>query len=206
VVDIAAASNEQATGITQISQVIAQLDAATQQNATLVDETSGVSKIMEQQAGELIKQIGFFRRGWSDDQMPAAALIGEILIYQRENARLAMNAAIARSAEGVAASRISFQHNRDRISELWSRYRNTVTRDTERQLADGYWDLRIEYIATIEQILQLLESERHEAAQQLVMNKLSEVSNPMFELGDKLRHFLEQDARTVSITGLRAAA
>ncbi len=206
VVDIAAASDEQATGITQISQAIAQLDAATQQNAGLVDETSGVSKVMEQQAGELIKQIGFFRRNWSDDQMAAAALIGEILIYQRENARLAMNAAIARSADGVAASRISFQHNRDRISELWPRYRNTVTREDERRLAEEYWSLRIEYIATIEQVLQLMETGRHEAAQQLVMSKLSDVSNPMFELGEKLRRFLELDTRTVNITGLRAAA
>lgn len=206
VVDIAGASDEQATGITQISQAMAQLDEATQQNASLVDETSGVSKIMEQQAGELIKQIGFFRRSWSDDNMPAAALIGEILIYQRENARLAMNAAIARSAEGVAASRISFQHNRDRISELWPRYRNTVTREEERQLAEKYWGLRIEYIATIEKVLQLMETGAHEAAQQLVMSRLSDVSNPMFELGEKLRRYLEQDARTVSITGLRAAA
>lgn len=206
VVDIATASDEQSAGIQQISQAMSQLDTATQQNVTLVDETSRVSKVMEQQAGELIKQIGFFRRNWRDEQMPAAALIGEILIYQRENARLAMSAAIARSKDGVAASRISFQHNRDRISELWPRYRNTVTREDERQLADNYWSLRIEYIATIEKILQLLESGGQDAAQHLVMNKLSDVSNPMFELGEQLRRFLEQEARTVNTAGMRAAA
>ena len=197
VLDIALASNEQAVGVTQIAQAMAQLDSNTQQNAALVDETSRVGKIMEQQAAELIKQISYFRRDWSDEQMPAAALIGEILIYQRENARLAMNAVIARSADGVAASRVGFQHNRDRISELWPRYRNTVTQAQERELADRYWALRIEYIATIEEVLRLMESGALDAAQQLVMNKLSAVSNPMFELGEQLRNYLEQQPRNV---------
>jgi methyl-accepting chemotaxis protein len=206
VVDIAGASHEQAAGVTQISDAMSHLDAATQENASLVEETANASKVMEQQAGELIKQIGFFRRAWDDEQMPAASLIGEILIYQRENARLAMNAAIARSADAVEAARISFEHNRDRISELWPRYRHSAKARDELQLAEQYWGLRIEYIATIEEVFRLLKSGAHDQAQQLVMRKLSDVSNPMFELGDRLRRFLEQQDRAVDVTGLRPQA
>jgi len=60
VAEIAAASSEQADGIEQINTAVTQMDTTTQQNAALVEEAAGASKAMEQQAAELIEQVGFF--------------------------------------------------------------------------------------------------------------------------------------------------
>lgn len=191
VAEIAAASDEQAIGIRQVGNAVMQIDNVTQQNAALVEETSASSKVMEQQAADLVKQIGFFRKAQGRSQTSAAGLIEEILIHQRENARLALNAVIARDLEVVRGASANIKHNRDRIAELWQQYRPAATRTQEQQLADSYWNLRIEFIGTIEETMRLLETNAYEQAQQLVMTKLSAVSKPMFEQGERLRAMLE---------------
>lgn len=71
VAEIAAASEEQSTGIEQVNNAVTQMDGVTQQNAALVEEASAASKAMEQQSTTLVHQIGYFHTG--DGAVPAAA-------------------------------------------------------------------------------------------------------------------------------------
>ena len=60
IMEIAAASTEQASGIQQINKAVIQLDGITQQNAALVEEAASASESVKQQAKNLQKQIVFF--------------------------------------------------------------------------------------------------------------------------------------------------
>ena len=61
VAEIAAASQEQATGIEQVNKAVMQMDEMTQQNAALVEEAAAASKSMEEQAVQLAEQVTFFK-------------------------------------------------------------------------------------------------------------------------------------------------
>ncbi len=61
VAEIAAASEEQAQGIDQVNNALAQMDSMTQQNAALVEEASAASKSLEQQGQGLVAQVNQFR-------------------------------------------------------------------------------------------------------------------------------------------------
>ncbi|WP_395789136.1 methyl-accepting chemotaxis protein [Aquimonas sp.] len=60
--EIARASSEQASGISQVGQTISSLDDATQQNAALVEEATAAARALEDQAGTLSKLATSFRR------------------------------------------------------------------------------------------------------------------------------------------------
>jgi len=59
--EIAAASDEQNRGITQISQAMTEMDTTKQQNAALVEESSAAASSLEEQALELEKTVSVFR-------------------------------------------------------------------------------------------------------------------------------------------------
>jgi len=59
--DIAAASDEQRTGIEQVNQAITQMDQVTQQNAALVEQAAAASAAMEEQAATLSNAVSVFR-------------------------------------------------------------------------------------------------------------------------------------------------
>ena len=63
VAEIAAASHEQSAGIDQVNHAVLQMDEMTQQNAALVEEAAAAARAMQEQAGELSRQVGFFRFG-----------------------------------------------------------------------------------------------------------------------------------------------
>ncbi len=63
------ASNEQAAGITQVSQAIVQLDNVTQQNATLVEEAHAAVSTLDAQAKKLVELVDVFKTG--NDASPA---------------------------------------------------------------------------------------------------------------------------------------
>jgi methyl-accepting chemotaxis protein len=67
VAEIAAASQEQSAGIDQVNNAVMQMDEMTQQNAALVEEAAAAARAMQEQAGELTDQVGFFRV--SDDSV-----------------------------------------------------------------------------------------------------------------------------------------
>lgn len=60
VAEIAAASQEQSAGIDQVNNAVMQMDEMTQQNAALVEEASAAARAMHEQATELTEQVGFF--------------------------------------------------------------------------------------------------------------------------------------------------
>jgi len=63
IAEIAAAGQEQASGIDQINQAIAQMDSVTQQNAALVEETTAASQTLEQQSNDMQKLVSAFELG-----------------------------------------------------------------------------------------------------------------------------------------------
>ena len=58
--EISAATQEQATGIDQINQAVAQLDQVTQKNAALVEEAAAAAQTMKEQAKRLSEVVEFF--------------------------------------------------------------------------------------------------------------------------------------------------
>ncbi|MDQ6959237.1 MAG: hypothetical protein Q9M24_09030, partial [Mariprofundaceae bacterium] len=61
--EIAAASQEQASGVEQINKAIAQLDSGTQQNAAMVEEVSAASENLDEQVGNMRELIAVFDVG-----------------------------------------------------------------------------------------------------------------------------------------------
>ena len=59
--DIAAGSQEQASGIAQINEAVSQMERVTQQNASLVEQAAAASQSMHEQASELEQAVAAFR-------------------------------------------------------------------------------------------------------------------------------------------------
>ncbi|RDS82037.1 chemotaxis protein [Dyella psychrodurans] len=59
--EIAAASQEQSTGIEQVNRAVTQMDEVTQQNAALVEEAAAAARAMQEQADQLQAQMRYFR-------------------------------------------------------------------------------------------------------------------------------------------------
>jgi methyl-accepting chemotaxis protein len=61
VAEIAAASREQATGLEEVNIAVGNMDEMTQRNGALVEETSASAQALSSQARELAQLVGFFR-------------------------------------------------------------------------------------------------------------------------------------------------
>ena len=59
--DISVATNEQSSGIGQVSLAVTELDRMTQQNAALVEESAAAARSLEEQAHRLAEAVGAFR-------------------------------------------------------------------------------------------------------------------------------------------------
>jgi methyl-accepting chemotaxis protein len=59
--DIAVASEEQASGVAEINRAIMQMERVTQQNAALVEETTGASVALEEEAARLADSVRRFK-------------------------------------------------------------------------------------------------------------------------------------------------
>jgi len=83
-----------------------QMDEMTQQNAALVEEASAAARAMHEQAGELARQVGFFRLN-GDGKAPAAPVRPEAVAVETEAVfaavRKARPAHAAAQADAVAA-------------------------------------------------------------------------------------------------------
>ncbi len=70
--EIAAASQEQSTGIDQVNKAVTQMDEVTQQNAALVEEAAAASEALDEQAKQLEDLMSFFQvqedGGQGDDE------------------------------------------------------------------------------------------------------------------------------------------
>ena len=71
--DIANSTNEQAAGIGQVNQAVAELDDITQQNAALAEEASSASQSSVQQVDDMVDIVSFFQLdGEMTTQVPRA--------------------------------------------------------------------------------------------------------------------------------------
>jgi len=59
--EIAAASEEQSSGIDQVARAVTQMDEVTQQNAALVEEAAAAAQSLEDQAGALKAAVAVFQ-------------------------------------------------------------------------------------------------------------------------------------------------
>jgi methyl-accepting chemotaxis protein len=59
--EISAASTEQATGVSQVGEAVAQMDQTTQQNAALVEQSAAAAQSLRAQADELVRAVSVFR-------------------------------------------------------------------------------------------------------------------------------------------------
>jgi methyl-accepting chemotaxis protein len=78
IAEITAASQEQASGIDQVNTSIMQMDQTTQQNAALVEETTAASQSMRAQSQALMKQVKGFRINVSEAQKAAMPPVAEL--------------------------------------------------------------------------------------------------------------------------------
>ena len=65
--EVAAASSEQSSGVSQINRAMSQLDQVTQRNAAAAEELSSTAEEMNSQAGSLHQAISFFSVTGSSD-------------------------------------------------------------------------------------------------------------------------------------------
>ena len=59
--EITAASTEQSTGVSQVSQAVGNLDQMTQQNAALVEESAAAAQSLHEQAAQLTQVVAMFK-------------------------------------------------------------------------------------------------------------------------------------------------
>jgi methyl-accepting chemotaxis protein len=59
--DIVSSSREQASGIAQVNQAITEMDASTQQNAALVEESAAATRSMQEQSAKLQELVAVFQ-------------------------------------------------------------------------------------------------------------------------------------------------
>jgi methyl-accepting chemotaxis protein len=72
--EISSASAQQSTGIEEVSKAITKMDDVTQQNASLVEETSAAAHSMNAQARSLSDAVGVFRIDDADQEMKSEAM------------------------------------------------------------------------------------------------------------------------------------
>lgn len=73
--EIAAASQEQGTGIEQVNQAIGQMDQVTQQNAALVEEAAAAAASLQDQAATLSQVVSVFRISPAQVMTPATPAV-----------------------------------------------------------------------------------------------------------------------------------
>jgi methyl-accepting chemotaxis protein len=61
IAEIAAASQEQSTGIAQVNTAVTQMEQVVQQNASLVEEATAATESMKEQAGSLLQTVSRFK-------------------------------------------------------------------------------------------------------------------------------------------------
>jgi len=84
VAEIAAASQEQSAGIDQVNHAVLQMDEMTQQNAALVEEAAAAARAMQEQAGELARQVGFFQLGEGNAEVATEKARGQSVMAEAE--------------------------------------------------------------------------------------------------------------------------
>jgi methyl-accepting chemotaxis protein len=104
VAEITSASAEQSTGIDQVNQAIADMDASTQHNAALVEESAAAATSLKDQAAKLAQVVSLFNIG---GQAPAAAPAVPAAPAARASKLPAVRPQLARTAPTARRSRVA---------------------------------------------------------------------------------------------------
>ena len=75
VADIAAASEEQATGIDMVNRAVTEMDGSVQHNVSIVQQAAKASATMEGEAQSLLELVRFFQVDGVDPVPPAGTLV-----------------------------------------------------------------------------------------------------------------------------------
>jgi len=59
--EISSSSTEQATGVSQVVEAVAQMDQTTQQNAALVEQIAAAADSLRSQAQHLVQTVSVFK-------------------------------------------------------------------------------------------------------------------------------------------------
>jgi methyl-accepting chemotaxis protein-1 (serine sensor receptor) len=109
--EIAAASEEQSSGIDQVARAVTQMDEVTQQNAALVEEAAAAASSLEDQAGKLRTAVAVFRLEEGGYKAPVSAPpkrtatpLRSVVARKVSHARAAQPAAHAAAAPKAAAA------------------------------------------------------------------------------------------------------
>ena len=109
--EVSAASNEQASGVTQINKALASVDQVTQRAAAAAEELASTAEEVAAQAEALQQLISFFKFGRTS-HVPAARPVPGPMLSPRFNDRVAIPAARAKKP----AARSGNGHDHDFVS------------------------------------------------------------------------------------------
>lgn len=84
--EIANASNEQAVGLTEVSQAVAGMDSMTQQNAALVEQASSAAVSLLDQADRLSEKVSAFKLHLSSPTMESMPVVNKAAAKARQPA------------------------------------------------------------------------------------------------------------------------
>jgi methyl-accepting chemotaxis protein-1 (serine sensor receptor) len=104
--EIAAASEEQSSGIDQVARAVTQMDEVTQQNAALVEEAAAAASSLEDQAGKLRTAVAVFQLDDSGYKAPPGVAPKRAVAPGRAAARKGSQAAspaVSHSAPQLAS-------------------------------------------------------------------------------------------------------
>ncbi len=99
VAEIAAASREQSSGIEQVNRAVMQMDELTQQNSALVEQATGASQTLADQAGALEEMMDRYRVSGGG----SAGISGE---YAASGAASSSGSTAARVSKSAPAPRV----------------------------------------------------------------------------------------------------
>jgi len=91
VAEIAAASVEQSSGVSQVGEAVTQMDQVTQQNAALVEESAAAASSLREQAQELVTAVAVFKLQHASTGVRPSAPPPEKPVTERRSANRATN-------------------------------------------------------------------------------------------------------------------
>lgn len=86
--DISTAGAEQGASVGQVSQAILELDATTQQNAALVEQSAAAAENLKNQSNELVNVVSVFRLGPTEGKISLIPMVHTSKTMSRTNAPL----------------------------------------------------------------------------------------------------------------------
>ncbi len=101
--EIAAASEEQSSGIDQVARAVTQMDEVTQQNVALVEEAAAAASSLEDQAGKLRTAVAVFQLEESGFKAPVSAAPKRVAAPARPIAARKVSQPVSQPASHAAA-------------------------------------------------------------------------------------------------------